>query len=136
NTDAAVDACPAGGEQDIIQLFAGTFPTTELVLDTEVTFLGAGPQATIIDGGGNNRVFSVNNPNNAVIFEGLTITGGTGSGAALTVGAAAFASLHRCEVRGNDSTANGAIHASFGAVQLTMSTVAENTGAGGLRNDG
>jgi CSLREA domain-containing protein len=59
NTDAAVDACPAGSGADTITLGPGTYllnlPGGDLKLTSDVALRGAGAGTTILDAGGDDR---------------------------------------------------------------------------------
>lgn len=69
NTDFAVDACPAGGANDTIQLAAGTYylsltgnnspATGDLDLNGNIQLVGASPIATIIDANRLDRVLEI-----------------------------------------------------------------------------
>src|SRR6478735_11963545 len=90
NSDAAqftgAGECPAGNLADTIVLPAGTFTLSiagddalaasgDLDILGEVTIVGAGVGATIVDGGGIDRVFEIQG-GVAATLQGLTITGG------------------------------------------------------------
>jgi hypothetical protein len=85
--DEAFGGCSAGSGHDVIELPAGTFQlsipgrqedqnaTGDLDVDGLVTIAGAGPAATIIDGGGLDRVIDAKIAANATI-KGVTVRGG------------------------------------------------------------
>jgi CSLREA domain-containing protein len=90
NTDAAVDACPAGSGADVVVLPAGTYTLTlvgalenaaatgDLDVTGDLELTGAGAATTIIDGNGTDRVFDVD-PASAgvtVSVSGVTIRNG------------------------------------------------------------
>lgn len=89
NNDQVVDFCPAGNGADTIIVPAGTYPfdpalgtrgenaaaTGDLDIMEDVTISGAGRVQTIIDAGGNDRVFDVL-LNSVVTISDLTVTGG------------------------------------------------------------
>jgi CSLREA domain-containing protein len=87
NTGSPVDACPAGTGAVTIQVPAGTYQlaipgrgedgnqTGDLDIWSDVTITGAGSEATIIDGGGLDRVLHVLS-GATVVLNDLTITGG------------------------------------------------------------
>ena len=98
NGDSAVDNCPAGTGADTIILPAGTYSLTvgtpnedlanggDLDILGSLTIVGAGADATIIDGNGLDRVLDVNpalTPGVGVTIAGVTIRNGledTGGG--------------------------------------------------------
>ena len=71
NLDTAVDACPAGSGADTVYLPAGVYTlsipgagednglTGDLDILSDLTITGAGEGATIVDGGGLDRVFHI-----------------------------------------------------------------------------
>lgn len=158
NSDAAVDACPAGSGADVVLLSAGTFTLTvagapenlgasgDLDITTALTIRGAGPALTTVDAAGNERgfhtPFTASPP--AVEISGMTITGGnvptTGGGAIFNQGAAL--SLSNVVLTGNRSEYGGGI-ANDDPASLTVmnSLIAGNIGAdddvgGGVDLDG
>lgn len=77
NTDAAVDACPAGSGEDTIVLPAGTFPLASqlVVSDADgLTIVGAGASSTGIIGSGGHRLIDVTAGTFTV--DSLTLAGG------------------------------------------------------------
>lgn len=90
NTDAAVDACPAGesGVEDVIEIPAGIYTFTvvgtgedgnatgDLDITGEVALSGAGNADTIIDAAGLDRVIHILNDSDVVSMSGLTVRGG------------------------------------------------------------
>ena len=89
NTDAAVDACPAGSGTDTIivpvgdYVFDAALGTTgedlaaygDLDIRQDLTIRGAGRTQTVIDAGGVDRVFQIWQPADVTIT-GVTVTGG------------------------------------------------------------
>lgn len=79
---------------DTIQIAAGTYFENDILLSSSVTLMGAGSGSTIIDGGGNGRIFRTyltNTIANVTIQNGATITPSsdifvTGGGAILNSG--------------------------------------------------
>jgi CSLREA domain-containing protein len=94
NTGAPVDACPAGTGAVTIEVPAGTYQlaipgrgedgnqTGDLDIWNDVTITGAGSEATIIDGGGLDRVLHVLS-GAMVVLNDLGITGGVEAAAAV-----------------------------------------------------
>ncbi|PKB84360.1 MAG: hypothetical protein BZY88_00015 [SAR202 cluster bacterium Io17-Chloro-G9] len=94
NTDSAVDACVTGSGADTITVPAGTYPLTigssaaplfgsHLRIDSDLTLSGAGAGSTIIEAGGNFRIFLIfSSPSQPVVtISGLTIRNGKSFGA-------------------------------------------------------
>lgn len=119
NSDAAVDACPAGSGADTIHLPSGVLTlalsgqreddalTGDLDIRDDLTIVGAGKSATIIDGNDLDRVFQVDVASNGnVHIDGVAITGGIASGS------------------------GGGISVNSGSLTLTNSVVAENEDGG------
>lgn len=91
NSDTAVDSCTAGSGDDIILLPAGTYQlsipnddengedynaTGDLDILSVITLTGAGPEQTIIDAGGIDRVLDVDDIANSVYISDLTLRNG------------------------------------------------------------
>lgn len=90
NSDAPVDACPAGAGADTIELSAGTFmigpaprdlstdgPSIgDLDIRGDVTLVGAGAGVTVLDGQRKTRLLDVHAGNHTVVVRDLTITNG------------------------------------------------------------
>jgi len=137
NTDAAVDACPAGSGADAITVPSGTYTLSiagagedanasgDLDITADLTITGAGPATTIIDGAGLDRVFHVDPTSADVMAEiyGVTIQHGL------------------AQFEGFIFTAGGGI-LNAGTLTVSSSTVRDNTGValdhfgGGIFNDG
>ena len=125
NTDAAVDACPAGSGDDTITLPAGTYTlsiagtgedsnaTGDLNILTNLTINGAGADATIIDGGAIDRVLHIPPSSTSLEIMGATVQNGS-----------------------SDSDGGGIFN--FGTLILIDSTVINNTSilgdGGGINN--
>ncbi len=119
NLDLAVDACPAGAGADTIVLAAATYVlsvagtgenaavTGDLDLNDDVTLQGQGAAATVVSGGGLDRVFhaGASNPNVVVTLRSLTI-------------------------RDGNTSANGGGVLSAGALVLLDAALTNNTGGG------
>jgi len=88
NTDASVDACPAGGDEDEIILPAGIYTLTIAgrgddenetgdldISDGTLAILGSGAENTVISGDG-DRVIHVVGQEVVLTIQGITITGG------------------------------------------------------------
>lgn len=94
NTDAAVDGCAAGSGADVITLPSGTFALSlagnddtaflgDLDLKTDITLIGAGPNATVINAPASDRVFEIGpggGDNPTIVMSHLAITGGNPGG--------------------------------------------------------
>jgi CSLREA domain-containing protein len=152
NTDTAVDACPAGSDEDLIIVPAGTYSLTlaganeddnatgDLDVWSDLTLAGAGAGQTILDGARQDRVLHIHGSaivelNGLEVSQGRTSVGVHGGGiyneGALT--------LVRCVVKGNTSGAGtygidggdgGGIY-NEGTLMLDRCTVGDNaTGTG------
>jgi CSLREA domain-containing protein len=83
NTDAAVDACPAGSGADIIQLSAGTYTLAlpiamgggDISISGELTIVGIDGNTVHIDGGSIDRIFTIQ-PGAVVTLRGFELTHG------------------------------------------------------------
>jgi CSLREA domain-containing protein len=179
---AAIMESNASGVPNTINVPAGTFTLTlgpaddefnfdgaedsfgDLdILNTDLTIIGAGPGATIIDGGGIDRVFDVNNfsnfgaPVNAT-FQGLTIRNGnaittpegfhkpgggiqfdgTDNNTGLPVGTL---TITNCQITSNTASGiGGGVLAIFGSLIMDGSEVSSNASVnasgGGVLFDG
>jgi len=93
NTDAPVDACPAGSAADVIQLQAGTYQLTvqgvgedaaasgDLDIVSDLTVQGAGPTATVVVGAwaaNTDRIFHVLTAGTDAALNNLTVRDGGG----------------------------------------------------------
>jgi CSLREA domain-containing protein len=151
NTDAAVDACPAGSGADNITVPAGAYvlalpgigedanATGDLDISSDLTLQGSGAATTIIDGAGLDRVVHI--LSGTVEMADVTITNGlvdeccapAGGGGILTL---ATLTLKRSVVRHNFVYSGGAGGvANSGTLTVEESTVSANysdTGTGGI----
>ncbi|MGH2684499.1 MAG: choice-of-anchor Q domain-containing protein [Actinomycetota bacterium] len=162
NTNAGVDACPAGSgtETDTIVIPADTFTlsipnggedlnqTGDLDITDDVTIDGAGARSTFIDGADLDRVFDVapGGETIGVLLSGLTIRNGshpTECGGGVRNGATL--EILRVSVTDNEASCAGGIANSAGTtsdVTLTVreSLVARNVAlddvGGGIINEG
>jgi len=130
NTDAAADACPAGGGADIIVIPAGTYElTSQLVLDDVegVTLQGAGAASTILSGGDATRLVDV--AAGGLVAEDLTFTAGaagTENGGAIRSAGAASVVIASSVFDGNQARNGGAVATGSGALEVDDSTFREN----------
>jgi CSLREA domain-containing protein len=156
NTDAPVDACPAGSGSDTVYLPAGTYTLTvagtnendaltgDLDVRSHLTLLGAGKLNTIIDGNGLDTVIDAQGIGTTTL-SGVTIRGGTpygvraqGHPVTLTnarvrdnagIGIVSYISLTLIDSRVYDNittTSGGGIY-NYGTATLINSTVSGNT---------
>lgn len=145
NTNAAVDACPAGTGADTLTLPAGTFTLTipgtseseaatgDLDVFDDLTVIGAGLTATIVDGGGLDRVFEVYG--DAVVhLSRIGITGGnqTGAGSAIRLAGTAQLTLSVVRVYGQPSGVSFAVYILSGTRLTVLSSVIDSNASGGL----
>ena len=155
NTNAATGGCPKGDGPDTIMLGATTYTLTrsgpivenandsgDVDVTSGLTLTGAGMLATVVNGGGIDRVLHV--LSGTVRLEGLTITGGAardgGSGGDAVGGSAGPGSGatggNATGGSGGDGAAGGGI---FNAGSLTLVSVrvaANSAGDGGAGGDG
>lgn len=141
NTDTAVDACGAGSGSDTLLIPAGTYALTltgapedaaasgDLDLLQAVTLVGAGVDATIIDGNATDRVIHV--LAQSVSLNTLTIrNGNSGSnnaaGIQIVNGSVTGAQI---AVTGNAGNIGGIHVGNNASLTLLESVVAENSGA-------
>ncbi len=97
NTDTAVGGCPAGSGADAITIPAGTYPLTvgpagddaattgDLDVTADTSLLGAGANATIVDGQALDRVFHIDPASSGLVkvsMSDLTVRNGRASLAA------------------------------------------------------
>src|SRR4051794_30099763 len=121
---AAISQQPAG--PNTVHVPAGeTQLSSVLSPPTGVSIVGAGARPTIIKAPANDRVFDVNGEN-AVMFVGLTMSGGvepgtdTSGGGTLHVGSTAIVALDHVRVTGGSASVGGGIM-NDGARSLTIS---------------
>lgn len=148
----AINAANATSGPDSILLPAGLYFVSGLVLQDEVTIIGAGAATTILDGNGAGQIFSANataSLSNMTIQNGRTETTETGltGGAAIFVNASSVTTVDNCILKDNTVfgqfiARGGAIHNS-GQLLLSNSTVSNNrvqasdhADGGGLFNSG
>jgi CSLREA domain-containing protein len=149
NTDQAVGGCAAGSGADTIDLspalpsptiFALTIPganedatlTGDLDIVGTLTVIGAGPDKTIVDGNGVDRVFHVL-PGAHVTLSGMTIRNGDPGGNADGGGIRVLGSLTLSN-SSIDSNHGGGISNNGGGLVLRDVSVTNNTSGYGILN--
>jgi len=148
NEDRMVDACPAGNGADSIELGVGTYTLTrsganedlnvtgDLDVTQPLSLIGEGIAATVLDGGGLDRVIDVRGAGSVTIV-GLTVRNGS-AGAQPGGGIRAFSStLLLNDVRVTASATDdvgGGVFVTSGSLTMVGSRVDGNasTGGGGL----
>jgi len=141
NTNAAVDACPAGqpgpGVTDVILVPAGLFTlsiagtgenqaqTGDLDLNDSVSIMGAGARQTVVDANGIDRVFDVGNVAAALLD--LTIRGGNTGGDGGGVENGGTLTLDGCAVEDNASGGPGGGVRNNNDIFILDSTLSGNT---------
>ncbi|MBN2147626.1 MAG: CSLREA domain-containing protein [Anaerolineales bacterium] len=154
NTDAAVDACPAGNGTDAIFLPAGTYKlsidgsgenaslTGDLDVLDDLTISGAGAADTIIQSAIPDRIFHVSSSsrvtiNNLTLRNGTISIGGYGGGAVLNDGSASL-TIDRCAFTNNNAAGLGGAIDNISILFVYNSTFRQNSaGQGGaIYNDG
>lgn len=153
NTNAAVDACTAGGAgSDTINIPAGTYTVTIAgqnenaaltgdldITSTFLTVAGAGAASTAIDGGGLDRVFDIQALIGGVTISGVTIRNGYangGNGGGMQVGNSASVTLSNVAVDANLAGLSGGGINVAGALTVTGSTVSNNLASSGASTGG
>jgi CSLREA domain-containing protein len=153
NLDTEVDACPAGSGADTIYLPAGVYTlsipgagedeglTGDLDIQSDLTITGAGEAATIVDGGGLDRVFHVVSDNQVKIAT-LTIRNGSVASAGFYGGGgilnqAGNLTVERVVLQANHAENTGGGIDNHGNLTVKKSTFIQNTAAvgAGLFND-
>jgi CSLREA domain-containing protein len=143
---AAVQEANAIADPDTIILPAGTFAITtpglgedqaasgDLDLRTDITIVGAGPGATLVDGNHLDRVFDAfprfGSPPNVVRIEHVAITNGVGDPGGGIVNDSDMV-LTDVLVNANASSLDGGGIWSGGVLHVTDSTVVDNHATGG-----
>lgn len=154
NTDSPVDACPAGSGSDTITLAAGTYvldedgpledssATGDLDISSDLQIVGAGVEATIIDGSAfpqPDRIIQILDPGPglqlAVTMNNLTVRNGNApdnrNGGGIKADGKTVLDLNNVAVRNNTATCDacpgtvdgngGAIYFGFDADESTLS---------------
>lgn len=132
------DCVPGSGADRIVLAITGFLALNEPLPDIldEVDIAGPGPQALIVDGGGFGSVFTVAGA--GVSLSGLGLTGGNapfGGGLRIVEGGAV--TVRRVDIYSNTATRGGGGIASSGALDISDSTVRDNSagrefGGGGI----
>ena len=150
NTDAAVDACPAGNGWDTIMVPAGTYiltkagagedanATGDLDVRDSVTILGAGAGTTILDGNDADRVLHVDPTGLGVALDlrDVTVTKGSSDAGGGLRAANGLTRIQDSVFADNTATASGgAIQADLGTLRVLTSTI-ENNDAGAAGQGG
>lgn len=154
NLDTAVDACPAGSGADTVYLPAGVYTlsipgagednglTGDLDILSDLTITGAGEGATIVDGGGLDRVFHIVGDYQVKIAN-LTVRNGSVKTAGLYGGGgilnqAGNLVVERVVLQANHVQNLGGGIDNRGTLRVDKATLFKNTAAegAGLYNDG
>ncbi len=153
NLDKKVDACPAGSGADTVYLPAGVYTlsiaganednglTGDLDILSDLTITGAGQGATIIDGGGLDRVFHIVG-DYQVMIANLTIRNGSVKTAGFYGGGGILnqygtLDVERVVLQGNHAANTGGGIDNHNNLQVNQVTFTKNTATvgGGLFND-
>ncbi len=141
NSDAMVDACPAGNGADTIELPDGTYTLTRAGINEEaaqlgdlditapLTISGAGRATTVIDANGVDRAFHLHASAGVVEMSQLTVRGGS----AIVIGALyVFGSeLQLSNARLRDNEGNGALYVTHsGSATVSDSRIFDNSSSG------
>ncbi|GAB4278231.1 MAG: Ig-like domain-containing protein [Candidatus Promineifilaceae bacterium] len=121
---------------DTIHIAAGTY-TENIVLNKSLTFIGAGANNTILDGGGSSNVIRINS-GNTVTLSGVTIQNGSSAEGAGIYNFGTL-SLTQVIVANNMASSLGGGILNGGILTITNSTIRNNTSTshgGGIFNTG
>jgi len=136
-TDSEFGGCPAGSGWDTISVPAGTYILTlgDLDIGTNLDIIGDGPDATIIDGGGIDRVFYIHS--GIILLKRLTVQNGkaTYGGGIYNHGGTLY--IEESTIRNNVALRGGGIF-NKGTLSITKSTIESNEAVygGGILNSG
>jgi len=148
NTDAAVDACPAGSGADTITVPAGTYTlsiagvdeddsaTGDLDVTDDLTINGAGAGSTVIDGGALDRVFHIQS-GVSLEMSGVAVQNGSANiGGGIFNDTGGTLTLADVTVSGNTAASFGGGVDNSGTATLTNVTLSGNTAnyGGGVDN--
>lgn len=121
---------------DTIQIAAGTYNENDIVLDKELTLIGAGAESTIVDGGGNGRIFSVSLSST---ISDLTIQNGQtpddanifmSGGGAMLVGSSTNTLLQNVVITNSVAAGSGGAIMNLGNLTIDNSEIISNTATG------
>jgi CSLREA domain-containing protein len=144
NLDTAVDACPAGGGADVIQLAAGTYTLTlagsgedlgaagDLDVRANLTVTGRGPTSTMIDGawaGTPDRIFDVLLSGTQLQASGLTVqdgNAGADDGGGFQANAGTSLAVSDARMLANRAEFGGGV-VNYGTLTLTRVFIANNS---------
>lgn len=139
---AAIMEANAAPDRNSIQVPAGTYTLTlpvvddegggDLNIESDMNIVGAGPELTVIDGNGTDRVMHMGSFQSILFVSNLTVTNGffNGFGGAGIFSVDNDLTLTNCVVRGNNvssSDANGAGVFAGGELTMINCTVYSNT---------
>lgn len=122
---------------DTIEIAAGTYNEFDVLIDRPVTLNGAGPGSTIVDAGGNGRIFYFTQN---FTLANLTLQngyrpGGTDifeeGGGALLIGSQSTALMQNVVITNSTATGSGGAIFNLGNLTIDSSEIVSNT-AGGL----
>ncbi len=136
NGDVATDACPAGNGADNITLPAGTYgftTATELLISEDLTIVGAGRGATIIDANSLSRAIYVHL--SQVTISHLTIregNAGFSAGSNVYVGASAYLTLLSVRLTAVPVGAERALWVRMGSGASIIDSRIDGNGNGGV----
>jgi predicted outer membrane repeat protein len=129
---------------DTIQIAAGTYNENDIVLDKDgLTLIGAGVGSTIVDGGGNGRIFDISLSST---ISNLTIQNGqtpadtdifVSGGGAVLVGSGSNTLLQNVVISNNVAAGSGGAIMNLGNLTIDNSEIISNTAngvGGGLYN--
>ena len=146
---AAIEETNATSGMDQVTLPGNSYLIgARIYIQDSLWLLGAGPEATVLDGGGADGVLGVDPPTGSshepiVHMSGLTIQRGgpivTDVASGLRVGKLAYVTCTECRIRDNRSSTFGGGVANGGTLILTRSEVTGNTlpvGGGGRTSTG
>ncbi len=131
--DAAIGKAIAN---DSIQIAAGTYNENDIVLDKELTLIGAGAGSTIVDGGDNGRIFDINlssTISNLTIQNGQTPSDANvfiSGGGAVLVGTNTTTLLQNVVISNSVAAGSGGAIMNLGNLTIDNSAIISNTANG------
>ncbi|GAB4272572.1 MAG: hypothetical protein Kow0080_19190 [Candidatus Promineifilaceae bacterium] len=131
------------GDGDAIEITAGTYYESDMTINTAITINGAGAGSTIVDGGGNGRIFTLNSHatlSNMTLQNGQTPADSSifvSGGGAVLVGNGMNVLLQNVTLTNNISAGSGGAIFTLGNLTIDNSDIISNTAnslGGGIYN--
>ncbi len=121
---------------DTIEIAAGTYTEHDILLDKELSLIGAGAGSTVVDGGGNGRIFTINLSST---ISGLTLQNGltpddgiifNSGGGAIFNSTSAVTLLQNVVITNNEAAGSGGAIFNNGFLTIDNSEIISNTADG------